>query len=108
MSALSISYILYLGFFIARVLAVLEALDRHCFDRVDQNNNLDTLYKEVFANCTPPSKDAVDTKDQVSFIFLTLYDYRFLFMELFAISVINNNCMAKSLQANPPPGVSAL
>ncbi|XP_026323526.1 mediator of RNA polymerase II transcription subunit 12-like isoform X6 [Hyposmocoma kahamanoa] len=48
----------------ARVLAVLEALDRHCFDRVDQNNNLDTLYKEVFANCTPPSKDAVDTKDQ--------------------------------------------
>lgn len=47
----------------ARVLGVLEALDRHCFDRVD-NNNLDTLYKEVFANCTPPSKDSnVDTKD---------------------------------------------
>ncbi|XP_048481682.1 mediator of RNA polymerase II transcription subunit 12 isoform X3 [Plutella xylostella] len=48
----------------ARVLAVLEALDRHCFDRVDPNNNLDTLYKEVFANCTPPTKDnVVDTKD---------------------------------------------
>ncbi|XP_062528646.1 mediator of RNA polymerase II transcription subunit 12 isoform X2 [Bombyx mori] len=48
----------------ARVLAVLEALDRHCFDRVDPNNNLDTLYKEVFINCTPPSKDgAIDTKD---------------------------------------------
>ncbi|CAH2068907.1 unnamed protein product, partial [Iphiclides podalirius] len=48
----------------ARVLAVLEALDRHCFDRVDPNNNLDTLYKEVFANCTPPSKDSpTDTKD---------------------------------------------
>ncbi|XP_052753637.1 mediator of RNA polymerase II transcription subunit 12-like isoform X2 [Galleria mellonella] len=48
----------------ARVLAVLEALDQHCFDRVDPNNNLDTLYKEVFANCTPPSKDAtIDTKD---------------------------------------------
>lgn len=47
----------------ARVLAVLEALDRHCFDRVDPNNNLDTLYKEVFANCPPPSKDNSDTKD---------------------------------------------
>ncbi|XP_030027679.1 mediator of RNA polymerase II transcription subunit 12 isoform X3 [Manduca sexta] len=48
----------------ARVLAVLEALDRHCFDRVDPNNSLDTLYKEVFANCTPPSKDSnIDTKD---------------------------------------------
>lgn len=47
----------------ARVLAVLEALDRHCFDRVDPNNNLDTLYKEVFANCPPPSKENIDTKD---------------------------------------------
>ncbi|XP_072935735.1 mediator of RNA polymerase II transcription subunit 12 isoform X2 [Epargyreus clarus] len=48
----------------ARVLAVLEALDRHCFDRVDTNNNLDMLYKEVFANCTPPSKDSnQDPKD---------------------------------------------
>ncbi|XP_045454352.1 mediator of RNA polymerase II transcription subunit 12-like [Melitaea cinxia] len=48
----------------ARVLAVLEALDRHCFDRVDPNNNLDTLYKEVFANCTPTNKDGnPDPKD---------------------------------------------
>ncbi|KAJ0181317.1 hypothetical protein K1T71_003402 [Dendrolimus kikuchii] len=48
----------------ARVLAVLEALDRHCFDRVDSNNNLDTLYKEVFANCSPPNKDGnIDSKD---------------------------------------------
>ncbi|CAH4017296.1 unnamed protein product [Pieris brassicae] len=48
----------------ARVLAVLEALDRHCFDRVDPNNNLDTLYKEVFANCTSPNKDGIqDPKD---------------------------------------------
>ncbi|CAH0406083.1 unnamed protein product [Chilo suppressalis] len=48
----------------ARVLAVLEALDRHCFDRVDTNNNLDTLYKEVFANCASPTKDStIDTKD---------------------------------------------
>lgn len=53
---------------IARVLAVLEALDRHCFDRVDPNNNLDTLYKEVFANCPPPSKENTDTKDPVSYI----------------------------------------
>lgn len=52
---------------LARVLAVLEALDRHCFDRVDPNNNLDTLYKEVFANCMPTNKDGnPDPKDPVS------------------------------------------
>lgn len=54
---------LYLLVTSARVLAVLEALDRHCFDRVDPNNNLDTLYKEVFANCTSQLKDYSDAKD---------------------------------------------
>lgn len=31
-----------------RVLQVLESLDRHCFDRVDSSNNIDTLFAKVF------------------------------------------------------------
>lgn len=31
-----------------RVLQVLEALDRHSFDRVDSVNNIDSLYAKVF------------------------------------------------------------
>lgn len=26
----------------------MEALDRHCFDRVDSSNNIDTLYSKIF------------------------------------------------------------
>ena len=36
------------GSTINRVLATLDALDRHCFDRVDSNNSLDSLYLKVF------------------------------------------------------------
>ena len=31
-----------------RVLQVLEALDRHSFDRVDLTNNIDSLYNKIF------------------------------------------------------------
>ncbi|XP_077555179.1 mediator of RNA polymerase II transcription subunit 12-like protein isoform X10 [Haemaphysalis longicornis] len=37
------------GTTITRVLGVLDALDRHSFDRVDTTNSLDTLYTKVFA-----------------------------------------------------------
>ncbi|XP_076454432.1 mediator of RNA polymerase II transcription subunit 12-like protein [Babylonia areolata] len=37
------------GYITSKVLAVLDILDRHNFDRVDQNNNLDTLYTNIFS-----------------------------------------------------------
>ncbi|XP_069936794.1 mediator of RNA polymerase II transcription subunit 12-like protein, partial [Cherax quadricarinatus] len=38
------------GSTINRVLGALDALDRHCFDRVDSNNSLDTLYNKIFGS----------------------------------------------------------
>ena len=37
-----------------KVLAALDALDRHCFDRMDATNSLDTLYAKIF---TSPTKE---------------------------------------------------
>lgn len=31
-----------------KILTVLDALDGHCFDRMDTNNSLDTLYQKIF------------------------------------------------------------
>lgn len=31
-----------------KILNVLDALDRHSFERIDQNNSLDTLYNKLF------------------------------------------------------------
>ncbi|XP_075535912.1 mediator of RNA polymerase II transcription subunit 12-like protein isoform X4 [Dermacentor variabilis] len=42
------------GTTITRVLGVLDALDRHSFDRVDATNSLDTLYSKVFAKSGDP------------------------------------------------------
>ena len=39
-----------------RVLHILEALDRHCFDRVDPSNNIDSLYSKIFQPVGPGSK----------------------------------------------------
>lgn len=38
-----------------KILNVLDALDRHSFERIDQNNSLDTLYNKIFL--PPNSKD---------------------------------------------------
>ncbi|XP_063875585.1 mediator of RNA polymerase II transcription subunit 12-like protein isoform X3 [Scylla paramamosain] len=38
------------GSTINRVLGALDSLDRHCFDRVDSNNSLDTLYNKIFGS----------------------------------------------------------
>lgn len=49
-----------------RVLAVLDTLDRHSFDRVDATNSLETLYAKIFAP-TPTSagtnKDSPNATD---------------------------------------------
>ncbi|RXG58705.1 Mediator of RNA polymerase II transcription subunit 12 [Armadillidium vulgare] len=37
------------GTTITRVLGALEALDTHCFSKVDQNNCIDTLYAKIFS-----------------------------------------------------------
>lgn len=45
----------------SKVLAALDALDRHRFDRMDANNSLDTLYNKIF---TPPGgKEAAPTNN---------------------------------------------
>jgi mediator of RNA polymerase II transcription subunit 12 len=41
-----------------KVLAALDALDRHSFDRMDSGNSLDTLYAKIF---TSPGKDGSGT-----------------------------------------------
>lgn len=41
-------WLLYLGVTISRVLHTLEVLDRHCFDRSDSSNSMETLYHKIF------------------------------------------------------------
>lgn len=45
-----------------KILGVLDALDRHSFERVDANNSLDTLYSKVFL--PPGTKDNVQSADE--------------------------------------------
>ncbi|XP_050541697.1 mediator of RNA polymerase II transcription subunit 12 isoform X2 [Daktulosphaira vitifoliae] len=42
-----------------KILTVLDALDRHSFERIDQNNSLDTLYNKIFSS--PNVKDNLNT-----------------------------------------------
>ena len=48
------------GMTTTKVLAALDALDRHSFDRMDQSNSLDTLYMKIF---TPTQKEATNERD---------------------------------------------
>ena len=48
------------GVMINRVLAGLETLDRHNFERVETNNSLDILYHKLFSS--QPYKDNNDVK----------------------------------------------
>ncbi|CAL4069283.1 unnamed protein product, partial [Meganyctiphanes norvegica] len=50
------------GSAISRVLGALDALDRHCFDRVDSANSLDTLYTKIFKETKDSSGE--DEKDK--------------------------------------------
>lgn len=42
-----------------RVLNALDALDRHCFDRTDKTNNLDTLYNSIFPKDNPSTDNVI-------------------------------------------------
>lgn len=45
---------------ISRVLHTLEVLDRHCFDRTDSSNSMETLYHKIFwANQNKDSQEVV-------------------------------------------------
>lgn len=44
---IKIGLIIFTGTITSRVLAALDALDRHRFDRMDATNSLDTLYSKV-------------------------------------------------------------
>ncbi|XP_014477352.1 PREDICTED: mediator of RNA polymerase II transcription subunit 12 [Dinoponera quadriceps] len=48
------------GMTTTKVLAALDALDRHSFDKMDAANSLDTLYAKIFA---PPAKDSSNERD---------------------------------------------
>lgn len=50
------------GMATTKVLAALDALDRHRFDRMDSNNSLDTLYSKIFT--APIGKDANNSAPQ--------------------------------------------
>lgn len=43
-----LSYLLCLGDIVTRLFSILLTLDRHHFDRVEQNSSLDTLYTKIF------------------------------------------------------------
>lgn len=48
------------GMTTSKVLAALDALDRHSFDRMDSMNSLDTLYAKIFP---PPVKEGTGERD---------------------------------------------
>ena len=63
-----ICFNLLIGDTISRILSVLEILDRHNFDRVEQamSTSIDSLYQKVFS--TEKIKDA---NSEVNFVFLS-------------------------------------
>ncbi|XP_065496636.1 mediator of RNA polymerase II transcription subunit 12-like protein [Caloenas nicobarica] len=54
------------GVTISRVLHTLEVLDRHCFDRSDSSNSMETLYHKVFwANQNKDNQEGAPSDDAV-------------------------------------------
>ncbi|XP_055677088.1 mediator of RNA polymerase II transcription subunit 12 isoform X2 [Lutzomyia longipalpis] len=51
-----------------RILSTLDALDSHCFDRMDTNNSLETLYTKIFPpnTVTSAGPNGSSTKDHTS------------------------------------------
>lgn len=47
------------GSILQKVLATLEPLDKHNFDKIDSSNSLDTLYSQIFT-CPPVKEDPVE------------------------------------------------
>ncbi|KAK2506715.1 hypothetical protein MC885_004152 [Smutsia gigantea] len=54
------------GVTISRVLHTLEVLDRHCFDRTDSSNSMETLYHKIFwANQNKENQEAAPNDEAV-------------------------------------------
>ncbi|XP_058517419.1 mediator of RNA polymerase II transcription subunit 12-like protein isoform X1 [Ochotona princeps] len=54
------------GVTISRVLHTLEVLDRHCFDRTDSSNSMETLYHKIFwANQSKDSQEVAPNDEAV-------------------------------------------
>ncbi|XP_060153506.1 mediator of RNA polymerase II transcription subunit 12-like protein [Globicephala melas] len=54
------------GVTISRVLHTLEVLDRHCFDRTDSSNSMETLYHKIFwANQNKDNQEAAPSDEAV-------------------------------------------
>ncbi|NWS20748.1 MD12L protein, partial [Pachyramphus minor] len=54
------------GVTISRVLHTLEVLDRHCFDRSDSSNSMETLYHKIFwANQSKDNQEAAPNDEAV-------------------------------------------
>ncbi|KAM4821379.1 mediator of RNA polymerase II transcription subunit 12-like protein [Thomomys bottae] len=54
------------GVTISRVLHTLEVLDRHCFDRTDSSNSMETLYHKIFwANQNKDNQEVVPNDEAV-------------------------------------------
>uniref|UniRef100_A0A803Y0T5 Mediator complex subunit Med12 domain-containing protein n=1 Tax=Meleagris gallopavo TaxID=9103 RepID=A0A803Y0T5_MELGA len=54
------------GVTISRVLHTLEVLDRHCFDRSDSSNSMETLYHKIFwANQNKDNQEAAPSDEAV-------------------------------------------
>nr|XP_020742220.1 mediator of RNA polymerase II transcription subunit 12-like protein isoform X3 [Odocoileus virginianus texanus] len=54
------------GVTISRVLHTLEVLDRHCFDRTDSSNSMETLYHKIFwANQNKDSQEVAPNDEAV-------------------------------------------
>nr|XP_006824481.1 PREDICTED: mediator of RNA polymerase II transcription subunit 12-like protein-like [Saccoglossus kowalevskii] len=51
------------GFTISRVLITLEILDKHCFDRCDSMNSIDSLYNKVFGNTQNKENNELPASD---------------------------------------------
>lgn len=52
------------GMTTTKVLAALDALDRHSFDRMDQSNSLDTLYAKIFISTQKEVANERDAKTE--------------------------------------------
>uniref|UniRef100_A0A4W3IUW1 Mediator complex subunit 12L n=1 Tax=Callorhinchus milii TaxID=7868 RepID=A0A4W3IUW1_CALMI len=52
------------GFTISKVLHTLEVLDRHCFDRSDSSNSLDTLYHKIFGPSQSKDSQEIAPNDE--------------------------------------------
>lgn len=82
---------------ISRVLHTLEVLDRHCFDRTDSSNSMETLYHKIFwAHQNKENHEVVVSSSHLSVLYFPFHS----FSVARAFSV-----MCHSLRRGPRPEV---